>query len=636
MSYYVLTENTARGIKNILNNQISRPTSVQRYSPIASYKDSYPHPFEVRWTESMISGGGYAIWLPPECFYMDNMFVEPKDWIPYAEDFGKLHPNDEKDWWYRLSDKIHSQSGEVIDVDALSSFNLYMVGSGGMAYLSLSGQKSEETWAEKGVVLVTQVENYKSKPNVKSNLILNDTSYKPFDTLKDNEYQGAGNSLYMVNCIFEYCGKTEKVGNGRIIGPIHPKIDSEAAYYALRLVRFSKSTQEESEDTWGIDRIRINSLQMNEIIDALNKMEIEEIVSGHGLQQTKAKAVYPLYLQDRFGSIVCDLRHAWYNINVDSADEKSVALTGDALSNSIEQLSTEFHLNHFHDRDNDLSVGQILSGSNPPVWMVNDYDLLVRHRGQTNPNGKYANELHYLCLQDLVDNLSGSNISSDIPDKLSSMIPKADEKSVSLTGDILSNSVGKLSSEFHLKHFHDRENDLSVGQIVSGDKPPVWMVKDYDLLVRHRGQTSPTNNGYVNELFYICLQDLVDSLSGNNTSSDGGQDEIEPDQLSSIPVAGMFAWTESTKTIGPGGCMVGRQWYTCTNGIGSGKLDGLYQLKVTMHPDNATLVVVSDAPLGKAPTANQNSAETWIPIYQIVNGKIAADYRGAFVVPAYE
>ena len=66
----------------------------------------------------------------------------------------------------------------------------------------------------------------------------------------------------------------------------------------------------------------------------------------------------------------------------------------------------------------------------------------------------------------------------------------------------------------------------------------------------------------------------------------------------------MFAWTESTKTIGPGGCMVGRQWYTCTNGTGSGKLDGLYQLKVTMHPDNATLMVVSDAPLGKAPTAN--------------------------------
>ena len=114
-----------------------------------------------------------------------------------------------------------------------------------------------------------------------------------------------------------------------------------------------------------------------------------------------------MYIQGTAGGIIFDLRDAWYNIGVDSADEKSVALTGDALSSSIEQLSSEYHLNHFHDRENDLSVGQILSGSNPPVWMVTDYDLLVRHRGQTSPtNNGYANELHYLCLQDLVDNLS--------------------------------------------------------------------------------------------------------------------------------------------------------------------------------------------------------------------------------------
>ena len=76
-----------------------------------------------------------------------------------------------------------------------------------------------------------------------------------------------------------------------------------------------------------------------------------------------------------------NLRDAWYNIGVDSADEKSVALTGDTLSSSIEKLSSEYHLHHFHDRENDLSVGQILSGENPPIWMVDDYDLLVRHRG---------------------------------------------------------------------------------------------------------------------------------------------------------------------------------------------------------------------------------------------------------------
>lgn len=527
MSYYVLTDNTARGIKNILNNQISRPTSVQRYSPVTTYKDTYPHPFEVRWTDNMISGGGYAIWLPPGCLNIDGITIEPNEWLPYTADGGKLHPNNSNDWWYKLSDKVATMSGETT-IDQLSSFNLYLYGTNNKAIMTLSGPDSDLFQSAKGIVRLAEVDNYRSKPNVKSSLMLDNTHKRPFDLLKDQEYEGTGISWYMSNCIFEDGGKIATVGNG-FAGPIYPKLANADKWYALRLVRFSRDSQEESEDAWGIDRITVDGITLDAISAALGKLDIEELVSIHGVQPTKAKAVYPLYVQDILGGIVYDIRDAWYNIGVDRADEKSVALVGDALSSSLEQLSSEYHLNHFHDRENDLSVGQILSGSNPPVWMVNDYDLLVRHRGQMSPDAEgYANELHYLCLQDLVDNLSSSS------------------------------------------------------------------------------------------------------------SPSGKPDEIEPDQLSSIPVAGMFAWTESTKTIGPGGCMVGRQWYTCTNGVGSGKLDGLYQLKVTMLPDNATLMVVSNAPLGKAPTANQNYAETWIPIYQIVDGKIAADYRGAFVVPAYE
>ena len=96
---------------------------------------------------------------------------------------------------------------------------------------------------------------------------------------------------------------------------------------------------------------------------------------------------------------------------------------------------------------------------------------------------------------------------------------------------------------------------------------------------------------------------------------------------------GIFPWTAETRTIGSGGCMVGRQWYTCTTGTGSGKVDGLYQLRVTISMSGGvSLSVVSDALLGAAPTSTQ----CWIPIYQISGGKIAVDYRGAFVVPAYE
>ena len=523
---YVLGEEGARKFKQLTTPALNTGSKRQNAS-MHAIDNMYPHPFEVRWTESQISGGGYEIWLPPGCLNIEGTTVEPKEWLPYVGgDGGKINPNISDDWWYKLSDKVAVTSE---DIDKLSSFNLYLFGINDTALMTLSGPDSYLLQTTKGIVHIAQVENYRSKPNVKSSLILDDTRDKPFDLVKDQEYEGTGIQWFMKNCIFEVGGKTVKVDGG-IKGPIQPKLSTSSEWYALRLVRFSKSTQE-GEDGWGIDRIKINGYTMDEIVAALNKLDIEELITSNEVLPIKAKAVYPLYIQSSLGGIVYDLRDSWYNIDAGRADEKSVALTGDALSSSIE----------------------------------------------------------------------------------------------------------KLSSEYHLNHFHDRENDLSVGQIQSGDKPPVWLVKDYDLLVRHRGQTSPTNNGYVNELFYICLQDLVDSLSGNNISSGGSQDdEIEPDQLSSIPVAGMFAWTESTKTIGPGGCMVGRQWYTCTNGIGSGKLDGLYQLKVTMHPDNATLMVVSDAPLGKAPTANQNYAETWIPIYQIVDGKIAADYRGAFVVPAYE
>jgi len=115
-----------------------------------------------------------------------------------------------------------------------------------------------------------------------------------------------------------------------------------------------------------------------------------------------------LYIQGTAGGIIFDLRDAWYNIQgIDAADEKSVALTGDVLSNNLSSLSTEYHLHHFHDRENDLSVGAIISGDSPPTWNVRDYDLLLRHRGQQGPEpNTYKNELFYFCLQDLVDNLS--------------------------------------------------------------------------------------------------------------------------------------------------------------------------------------------------------------------------------------
>ena len=121
------------------------------------------------------------------------------------------------------------------------------------------------------------------------------------------------------------------------------------------------------------------------------------------------------------------------------------------------------------------------------------------------------------------------------------------------------------------------------------------------------------------------------TTGGGGASGEGGDIPI-PEGGGGSGGGGMFAWDEDTKTIGPGGCMVGRKWYTCTTGTGSNKSDGLYQLKVVIGVNSATLEVVSGKALGESPNANI----CYIPIYQITNGKIAADYRGAFVVPCWE
>ena len=101
---------------------------------------------------------------------------------------------------------------------------------------------------------------------------------------------------------------------------------------------------------------------------------------------------------------------------------------------------------------------------------------------------------------------------------------------------------------------------------------------------------------------------------------------------------GMFAWTPpaegaTTGTMGVGGVMVGRKWVGAT-GTGSGKaINVTYSVKITLSASGASAEVVSGVSVGASPSGNVS----YIPIYTIgSDGKISADYRGAFVVPAYE
>lgn len=71
MAKYVLGEEGARKFKQ-LTKQVTGIRNFDRYPKTHAIDNLYPHPYEVRWSESQISGGGYMIWLPPNCIQVDG------------------------------------------------------------------------------------------------------------------------------------------------------------------------------------------------------------------------------------------------------------------------------------------------------------------------------------------------------------------------------------------------------------------------------------------------------------------------------------------------------------------------------------------------------------------------------------
>lgn len=187
-----------------------------------------------------------------------------------------------------------------------------------------------------------------------------------------------------------------------------------------------------------------------------------------------------------------------------------------------------------------------------------------------------------------------------------------DERSISLLS-----SDGDLSSQW--------KNDIRIWGFHSQADATAYD-NSTSFIVRQGGNglNVPTGNEYVdyinvNSFKDDIIQTVADTISADLSGITGGS-------------GGMFAWTQETRTIGVGGVMIGRQWVTAT-GTGSGKQDAFYSLKCTIsNSGSRSCQVVSNATLGQAPT----TTECWIPIYTISGGKITADYRGAFVVPAYD
>ncbi len=93
---------------------------------------------------------------------------------------------------------------------------------------------------------------------------------------------------------------------------------------------------------------------------------------------------------------------------------------------------------------------------------------------------------------------------------------------------------------------------------------------------------------------------------------------------------GMFAWDSATKTIGPGGAMVAREWVEATGTGVADMADGTYWLKVSFGASGASAEVICGS------CGARTDTECWIPIYTISEGRISVDSRGAYVVPCWE
>lgn len=591
MAKYVLGEEGARKFKQ-LTKQVTGIKNRISLSPTHVIDNLYPHPYEVRWTESQISGGGYEIWLPPKCLQVDGTNINPDQWLPLS---GKIDADSQDNWWYRLKDKIINV-GSSVNVDELSSFNLYLNSSLDEVVLTLS---ADDVWyGSNGFVHIAEIDNYRSKPNVKSNLILDNTRRRPFDLVADAHYNGPAHQWIMQSTIWEYEAQTIAIP-GDFLVPA-PSVDSatSSTSYGLRLVHVDS-------DEWLVDRVTMDGPYD---LATLNMLSVGQQLS-QPVASDNVEAVYPLYILGAAGGVWLDLRDAWYIIN-DALSCDDVSITKDR--NVDGGLSSEW-------RDKIRLWGFHSVGDSTTYDVTTSF--VVRQNGggvATPPSGD--ERLDYLnvwgfrtgIMQQVADTL----LSGHGGGVLSAL--EFDEQSVSKGGDGWSATdlSGNTVPTIHMWHFHDNGADV--------DSPEMC-----DIVLRYNPLSASSDKW----LRYISYDDFKAKLSadiGGGGSGSGG--EISADQLSAIPSPGMFAWTEKTRNMGVGGCMVGRQWYTAS-GTGAGKGDGLYQVCVTINSSgNVNVAVVSNASLGQAPTTTQ----CWIPIYQISGGKIAADYRGAFVVPAFD
>lgn len=572
MAQYVLGDEGARKFKQLTTAKLESVSKVI-HSGEHGIDNYYATPFQIQWAQS--SGEKKA-----DGTYQGTYII----WLPN----GCLKVNNifKEKWECRPAANYNTEESGFgwFDLESMlktvdspwqewpSEFSIWLDYSGETVSFHFNDSLVSELSRR---ILVAKVKNYNTIQTINSSIVISDANM-PFDIIKWHHESTLDKPVIRMVRNWFYANQ---------INQELPDVDVPtglSSLYNIYLVNnltINYSSHEMSSD-YAI-----------EFTEGLSSVP-ESPEKPEDANMRKFKTYKKLYSYSGYdGTVLYDCRNAVVEFEDFGIDNNTISYGEDG------ECLKFLHLNNFYNLCADIdSIGS-------------DDKILIR-KGE-----KLDAKLCYSSLTALTKSLSNelSNLSGGV---------LVDDASISKGQD------GELSGILHLNDFHNEKSNTTT-------------MANSDIVLR---------TPYKNDLSAVCnkleympfdqFEEMMDTWINSAIEAaleDGGSiaDHVDK-ELSGLSATGgsggMFAWDEETRTIGAGGCMVGRQWYSAQN-TGSNKADGLYSVVVTLNSSGSVFVgVVSNATLGQAPTATQ----CWIPIYQITDGKIAIDYRGAFVVPVYE
>lgn len=278
-----------------------------------------PYPFEIRWTESLISGGGYMINIPDNCLQVDGYTIDLDKWLNIPERISAAEDDKAIAKWYNLSSLV-TNATEPSVLPSLSSFSIWLDAMSQQPTFILQTDISAPGYNPLDVLGMTHVADVVNKrpyPDVASHINLDkiDTPFRleplaplssnsntsadlTFDwKLKDIEFQSGQQIIKLPELSVRY---SDEFG-------INPTVLRLCYLESLKGGSGGSALSATGEFTWGIDRVLLSNMSKLELGDTLSAANL----SGN----YQVKSAYPLYKMSPFNGIRLDMRDAWYRFD---------------------------------------------------------------------------------------------------------------------------------------------------------------------------------------------------------------------------------------------------------------------------------------------------------------------------------